>query len=395
MNSCLDYFSLEFPSLEQQDPLLPQPHDSGLFDSNSYLFSDNLSEYSSSAGVYDQRSYKTNSDEEAAAADADAVAAASHQKPVNPHAMQFNISDTNVLSVAQFNCDDLVVQINENVNILPTLDKAHATLATPVIYTNQQSENSSNNSTASDYEIVAVCDDMNPLKLNKLARKAELARLARKRKKCKLMQLESHVLSLQQEIKALKQTNQTLSDTATICNNAQSINPTAANCLAALNLNLANVAAAEDEKNLSSSIDSLLQYHCAVEVSAMKDLHSLESFITPCLPLQFLSWLMNQSDCSVAHHGGLWAELWSTELHLDPQQLHQLVSLRMTVRKQLKYEQDTVKAYKKLCLGFNKHLHQQTENFERLRAILSPAQFAKYIQWTQQYGAVCIKINNQ
>lgn len=301
------------------------------------------------------------------------------------------IPETNYLQLFP-STQDINIKIDQNNNI-NNFEHSENTIK-------QSSSSSSSLSSESCLEGINMCDDEysnkriklecnideSDCKQRKLARKAELARLARKRKKCRLLDLEAQVESLQNELKLLKQEN------AQINLNNQNNNSAKENVNLAIN-NLININN-NDKIYLSRGIEKLIETQRLLENESFIGLRNVKNSLIPILPLQFLSWIMNQNDNILCDETGLWFSLWRNELNCSPQQEIQLKSLRLTIRKQQKFAIETEKAFKKLDAAANKYFHQQTENLERIRAILDETQLAKYVTWCKNYGEICVKIKN-
>jgi len=50
-------------------------------------------------------------------------------------------------------------------------------------------------------------------------------------------------------------------------------------------------------------------------------------------------------------------------------------------------------AYNQLCVLLRQQLTEGESYWSMLQALMSPEQFARFLQWTHTYGPVCIKIN--
>lgn len=169
----------------------------------------------------------------------------------------------------------------------------------------------------------------------------------------------------------------------------------------------ASQAGADSSSSSSSSavdrsIESFVAAHTVASNSALKHLSTLQHHAHAILPLQFFQWLCSQPDSfyeasasSSSSSSCLWMNLFVKELGLNEQQMKDLNALKTTVRKQTKICNDIEKAYKKLNMALKKQVSQRVENLEKIRSILSSGQLARFVDWTNKYAQVCLKIHLQ
>jgi len=264
-------------------------------------------------------------------------------------------------------------------------------------------------------------------KKKRLARKAELARMSRKRKKTRMGDLEAEVQRLQQEIQTLKKqknANNNNNGYTHMMNMRNSNSNTAVNSNDEVTENTISAAidnvintyyngdmvnttgtSGDDsnEESVSKCIDDFVLQHTSYIQNGDRYLHEIQQHIQPIIPLDFLTWIccthdenqyqynmMKNGTNGNANNNTIWYSLFVEELGLDDEQMKDLLSVKTTIKKQSKLSVEIQKAYQKLSQHLSKQFKQRIENMEKIRSILSPKQFACYLDWVQKYGNVCL-----
>jgi hypothetical protein len=208
---------------------------------------------------------------------------------------------------------------------------------------------------------------------DRLARKAELARANRTAKKNRLVELESQVKQLQQEL--------------------------------------------EQERQRQSSSQGLSNQHIAIDAELSANINNLEQCLSSSAQSQpistkFLTWLCTQKNESFyassnnsalsgveapAASVGLWSDLWHNELGCNAQQLAQIHQLRGEIaQKKLNWtnhQQELTELTEKFRSAAVQRVQADADNLAALQAIFTPQQFADYCNWVKKYGEICLKIN--
>ena len=210
------------------------------------------------------------------------------------------------------------------------------------------------------------------LKRKRLDRKAELARVSRERKKMRIEELEDQVVEIKMQL-ACEQ-KRTLAVQQQLCTK------TFENVFEAVNK--------EEEYPIESVND--LQY--VVRQKMQFDTLRLDFFkhLDPCLPLQFMQWLLSQTDNFYLDPDGLWNSLFA---EVNSEQVQRLQNLRGEVN----LPRDSIPKLKQAAANFGILLRQQASESSKMMdsfiSILSPLQMVTFLQWVHRFGSVCIKIN--
>lgn len=260
------------------------------------------------------------------------------------------------------------------------------------------------------------------VKKQRLARKAELARMSRKRKKTRLNDLEVEVSKLVEDLERERKQRKLAQEQLAVAQHQIRVSQqqAAENELAA---SMSDAALAEEWKRLSEDLRRLTAAAAATAATAaapatgtaapelskvigdlanlmkkknsaavhqMKNAHK---YMTPALPLRFLEWVMNQKDTFYEDCSGLWNTLFAQEVGLSDEQVRAVLALRPAMQAQRAAGQEVQQLYTKLCAALQAHLAQSSQSLERLTAVLSPDQLARFLAWVDSYGSVCVQIN--
>jgi len=115
------------------------------------------------------------------------------------------------------------------------------------------------------------------------------------------------------------------------------------------------------------------------------------------VPLHFLQWLLSQPSSFYADPNSLWLSLWHSECLCDSAQLHQIAQLRLQLQPHapLSGEIGGRSVHARLLLSFEHFrsllMAQQQEELsllQQLLHILTPVQFAKYVQFAMRFAHV-------
>lgn len=171
---------------------------------------------------------------------------------------------------------------------------------------------------------------------------------------------------------------------------------------------------------LESHIESLLAICERKNQAAEAHLSSLDKLLVPCMPLRFLEWFLTQKE-SFYCDSGLWHTLCNQILCLSTDQMVLLLALRRDMLAQRTVETELRLTAAGLCAssGTNGttpvmtmsstislqqvyaslsslsrlHMVNAHRNLSSLRSILSALQLAKYFEWVNHFGHICIQIN--
>lgn len=290
------------------------------------------------------------------------------------------------------------------------------------------------------------------LRQDKLRKKADQARESRRKKKMKLNELEDEVSRLQEELRAAREKHESelemqrllvrkeleengvpVTDTdgehrgitelllqiSGLCSRAgvaiaEDPNPLAAAAGPSAAATDAKTAGAI-EAQITVLVDGLVA--CLDRKARVTDTHllSLDKFMTPALPTRFLEWLMTRDEKFYVDPAGLWASLFVTELAVSPDQLRALLALRDEVAQQRALESETRNIASAAIIATGQcamastalqqsflvlaqlnrlHLQHAALRMSRLRAVLTPLQTAKFLDWVARFGQVCIKVTS-
>jgi hypothetical protein len=158
--------------------------------------------------------------------------------------------------------------------------------------------------------------------------------------------------------------------------------------------------------------------------AAVTQMDSLERLLEQPLPIRFLEWAMTQADKFYMDPSGLWNTLFRREVRLSNEQMAALLAMRSEVlaqrlrlaqaRAQLAAAGTTgagagagagsasaaasaAPSLQQMFAVFSQLTRLQMQhaeaNTQQLRAIMSPMQIARYFDWVQRFGAICIQIN--
>lgn len=169
---------------------------------------------------------------------------------------------------------------------------------------------------------------------------------------------------------------------------------------------------------LNHLIDDLLNIYAHKTRTAEACLSALDKVLVPCLPLRFIEWILTQQDKFYTDTNGLWHKLFKVELNLSDEQFTELSVLRSQVAAQRSAENDLRMSAFTWVLSADKqsaaslpatqslqHVHSQMTSLTRLhlqhaqhsltalRNIMSPQQLARFLDWVERFGSVCITIN--
>lgn len=198
---------------------------------------------------------------------------------------------------------------------------------------------------------------------------------------------------------------------------------------------------------LNANIQGLFDMFAKRQRVTESHLESLDKLLVPSMPLRFLEWSLTQNDKFYSDPNGLWHCLWSKTLSLTPEQMTALHALRNDVSAQRAAEAEirmqalsmtgivvsptpttttssvdgtmatatTTSAFpvasispKSLSLSSTlslqaaysqlsalSRLHLQASNrwLRTLATILTPLQVARYFEWVNIYGHICVQIN--
>lgn len=270
------------------------------------------------------------------------------------------------------------------------------------------------------------------LKKKRLARKAELARMSRKRKKTRLADLEVEVDQLHDELERLRKQHK--QDQEHLERQAQQ-------------LAMAQAASANAEARAQASIEQAMQQAHAqsqalaqaqaqvqaqvlaqVEAGVKKEKENpnqpeareaelaqfvdkvvtviqsreqaaqapsngaLDDVLEPRIPLKFLQWAMSHPDKFFADPSGLWHSLFHVDLSCNPNQMADLLTLRDPIKRQVALWSELENEHKKYAGLMKEFITLAAGNLDKLRAVLTPAQYAQYLAWVERFGPICIKI---
>jgi len=117
----------------------------------------------------------------------------------------------------------------------------------------------------------------------------------------------------------------------------------------------------------------------------------------PVLPLHFVSWVLSQNDKFYTDASGLWHTVFRHELGLTNEQMTDLLALRAVFKQRNLSSQaqqaELDAAYRQFSVAMRRQMSDSQSNFDRVRAILTSDQLAKFFKWVNTFGHVCIKIN--
>jgi len=178
-------------------------------------------------------------------------------------------------------------------------------------------------------------------------------------------------------------------------------------------------------------------------------LDSLDKLLVPSMPLRFLEWVMTQNDKFYTESTGLWNCLWRQTLSLTPTQMSSLLALRSEITTQRAAEAQVraqalnmtglsiavpgsasvaattcsssvatpstatlsttsnaiapcvsmsstlslQAAYSQLSALSRLHMANSQRNLAALHSILTPLQIARFFEWVNFYGHICVQIN--
>jgi len=175
-----------------------------------------------------------------------------------------------------------------------------------------------------------------------------------------------------------------------------------------------NKLASNQQQAVSGQLEALLSQLVPLArqqtATVNTQLSALQRSMLDCLPLRFLDWLLSQNDKFYDDPSGLFASLFKHEIGLGAEQVQQLLLLRRDrarsscngsnaspiVEEDMKpvdRARRLDEAYNQLCVLLRQQLTEGESYWSMLQALMSPEQFARFLQWTHTYGPVCIKIN--
>lgn len=197
---------------------------------------------------------------------------------------------------------------------------------------------------------------------------------------------------------------------------------------------------------LTNQIQGLFDMFAKRAKVTEQHLDSLDKLLVPSMPLRFLEWSLTQNDKFYSDPNGLWHCLWAKTLALSTEQMTSLASLRNDVMTQRAAEAEirmqalsmtgTIinptansaatttsdsnanngnsgyavtsispqslslsstlslqAAYSQLSALSRLHVSSANRWLRTLASILTPLQLARYFEWVNIYGHICVQIN--
>jgi len=243
------------------------------------------------------------------------------------------------------------------------------------------------------------------LKKKRLARKAELARLSRRKKKVRMVDLEDEVAKYKAELDRLKEENKRLMQeqaTTSVSNKKRKKSrqeepqpaPSVESAVDAI-LSLRGESLDNRAATLIHEVGQAFQSQAsAIDVY----LKSLEKYVTPCLPIQFLDWVFSKGDKFYEDENGLFLSLFRDEMGATPEQIMKLMEIKDKNRDRTSSDKgkeqvltESFRLLERLVRQRGSAAHAET--FQKLRTIFTPAQLVTYFRWVAKFGPVCVKIN--
>jgi len=229
------------------------------------------------------------------------------------------------------------------------------------------------------------------LKRKRLARKAELARVSRKRKKMRIDELEGEVAELKQELERERKRTRNLEENARASTDLSSCAPAALSVNAQLSQAIGALTGQGGVVPDPALIQGFYSAYRNKVAENSSHLDALRQCGQPCLPVQFLQWVLSQNDKFYEDPNGLWASLFAQEVGASAEQLNSLRSLRRDpAAPTLTHVQAAANHLDVLLRG---HMAESTSTVEKMMGILSPKQLRAFFQWVDRFGPVCVKIN--
>jgi hypothetical protein len=153
----------------------------------------------------------------------------------------------------------------------------------------------------------------------------------------------------------------------------------------------------DNNGTVEEGVDSLMTALDMQARTAEQHLNALPHALAPILPLQFLNWAMSQNDKFYSDPSGLWSSVFRHEIGASEQQMAAIVALRDQARRQQLMlnpnQQGSLQdAYTKVS-GLLRAQMASASHFAHLRTILTPHQIAKFCEWVERFGHVCVMIN--
>jgi len=221
-----------------------------------------------------------------------------------------------------------------------------------------------------------TCEDAAEERRCRLAHKRDLARENRKRKKSRVLELQSTVMALQSELERERKRSQPMVTTTPLC--APVCNT----------ISLAGIA--NPEATLCAYVENFM---AKVQENHMQ-LNQVQTCIVPCLALRFVQWVLSRNDKFYTDPASLWFSLFIQEVGSSPTQLEHLLALRKAYS-----EMSPITLHSGGIMmdqafdALRRSLDESARLFGNFLQIFNPPQLLVFLQWVESFGAVCIKIN--
>mmetsp|Transcript_16557 Transcript_16557/g.23244 ORF Transcript_16557/g.23244 Transcript_16557/m.23244 type:complete len:378 (+) Transcript_16557:467-1600(+) len=242
------------------------------------------------------------------------------------------------------------------------------------------------------------------LKRKRLARKAELARLSRKRKKTRVVELESEVANLKEELereraKVAELEEERLKQMVSV----DAGNPNSVDLDERLKFKFAEICRiplkTEDKSGASAGpIKNAVQdyFDAHKNKAAYNDLQmaNLEASMSSCVATSFVRWVLNQGDrfYDGDNPGGLWTSLFKNDLGCSADQLQSMQDLRCKMKCKLQEWNEVETAFRRLSPLLRSYFSDSSAILKNFVSLLTPAQTTQFLQWVEKFGEVCVKI---